>query len=596
MKNNTILFFFIILLVAAAFRLSGINWDANQHLHPDERFLTMVANGISWPKTIGEYFDTSRSSLNPHNRGFYFYVYGTFPLFLVKAIAEVLGRGDYNNLTLIGRAVSGLFDLGTTVLVFLITKQIVKSKAQMTNVKSGSKLKFCHLDLGFWISPYVSMFLYGAMVLPIQLSHFFTVDPYLTFFLTLSFYLLIDLLVTCSRPTGSRVTLLGLSFGLAVASKISALLFLPVIGVAWLFAIRRNNRTRLFISGLLFLAIFYFTLRLAQPYLFATGNLLNPTLNPAVLSNWKELKSFDNPSNLFPPAVQWIGTAPLLPFVQMVFFGMGLPMAIIIVASLVWLLTQIRQTKLFLFLFWIFLFLVYQSLQFAKPMRYFSPIYPMLAIAAGVFAGHSLCWIKKKSPHWIIGLLLLWPLAFLSIYLRPNTRVAASQWIFQNISKGSTLAVEHWDDPLPLCLPQQPCSQYTILTLPVFDPETPAKWQAINQILETADYLILTSNRGYGAIQREKYRFPETNAHYRNLFSGRSEFAFVIQFTSRPTIPIPFLRICLPVPGFSYGITADTMRDCPSNGVSFIDDYSDETFTVYDHPKVLIFKKEVTGN
>ena len=34
----------LILLVAAVLRLTGLNWDEGTHLHPDERFLTMVAS------------------------------------------------------------------------------------------------------------------------------------------------------------------------------------------------------------------------------------------------------------------------------------------------------------------------------------------------------------------------------------------------------------------------------------------------------------------------------------------------------------------------------------------------------------------------
>ena len=64
-----------ILLLAFALRFYGVNWDQNQHLHPDERFLTMVTEAIDWPANIPEYFDTAHSPLNPHNRGFGFFVY-----------------------------------------------------------------------------------------------------------------------------------------------------------------------------------------------------------------------------------------------------------------------------------------------------------------------------------------------------------------------------------------------------------------------------------------------------------------------------------------------------------------------------------------
>src|SRR3989304_10034132 len=104
------LFFVIILLIAAFFRFYGLNWDQNQHLHPDERFLTMVAGAMKWPT---DYLNTQTPTLNPHNIGYGFYVYGTFPVILVKFIAEFLGKGDYNQLTLAGRDISTSFDLGT---------------------------------------------------------------------------------------------------------------------------------------------------------------------------------------------------------------------------------------------------------------------------------------------------------------------------------------------------------------------------------------------------------------------------------------------------------------------------------------------------
>ena len=36
----------VVMVVAAYLRFVGLNWDELQHLHPDERFLTMVETGI----------------------------------------------------------------------------------------------------------------------------------------------------------------------------------------------------------------------------------------------------------------------------------------------------------------------------------------------------------------------------------------------------------------------------------------------------------------------------------------------------------------------------------------------------------------------
>src|SRR3990172_6102159 len=126
-RISAILTLAAILVFAAFFRFTGLNFDQNQHLHPDERFLTMVATTIRWPQSVAEYFDTARSPLNPHNNGFGFFVYGTFPLFLTKLVAEILGKGDYVNLTLVGRFLSALIDIATVAVVFLAAKRISKS-------------------------------------------------------------------------------------------------------------------------------------------------------------------------------------------------------------------------------------------------------------------------------------------------------------------------------------------------------------------------------------------------------------------------------------------------------------------------------------
>ena len=80
-----------ILVIGGTLRLTGLNWDDGHYLHPDERFLTMVATGIRWPGSVGEYFNSAESPLNPYNNDFPTFIYGTFPLFLDKAVADLTG-------------------------------------------------------------------------------------------------------------------------------------------------------------------------------------------------------------------------------------------------------------------------------------------------------------------------------------------------------------------------------------------------------------------------------------------------------------------------------------------------------------------------
>ncbi len=558
-------FLLLILVIGAFFRFFGINWDQNQHLHPDERFMTMVTQSISWPSSIPQFFDTRRSPANPHNIGYPFYVYGTLPLFTVKTASQLMSLDTYNGNTLVGRFISAGLDTLIIFLVFLITLHLLKK-----------------------VLPAIfSALIYAAAVLPVQLAHFFAVDTFLVFFITLSFYSLIKL-ISSPKPFPLReAILLGVCFGCSLSSKITAALFLPIILVGFIYKLYLSkNIARVALISFLFALVAFISLRILQPYLF-TGPI-NP--NPQILDNWSQLKSFDNPDNAFPPAVQWIKTpAFTFPLTNLFLWGWGPVLGILVIFSSVFTFKYSKHYPLLpLVLIWIFELFIYQCLQFAKPMRYFYPIYPFLAIPAGFYL--SLIWKKVNSlPLRIIILILIlyWPISFISIYMRPHSRVQASAWISHNIPSGSTLSCEYWDD----CLPLSGNGEYRIIQYPLYDPDTSSKWQDMENRLGETDYLILSSNRLYGSIASVPEKYPITSRFYADLFSGHLGFVKVAEFTSRPNIPVPGIKFCFTPPFVNYGQIVKSTQECSLPGISFVDDYADESWTVYDHPKVIIFQK-----
>jgi 4-amino-4-deoxy-L-arabinose transferase-like glycosyltransferase len=564
-----------ILLLAATLRLYGLNWDQNQHLHPDERFLTMVTQATSWPHSLSEYLNPDKSPLNPHNAGFGFFVYGTLPLKVVKLFSEFIKFDpyNYNNIALVGRFISAIFDLGVVFLVYKISRIVFNKKTAL-----------------------LSAFLYSISVLPIQLSHFFAVDTFLVFFLTFSFYLII-LLIKQRKISLNNILLsilLGISFGFALASKISAILFLSIIVIGYVFlfigSISSRKKTFVYLFTCLLGCIFAFTLssfitlRTSDPHIFEGSSLTTPSTQ--FIQNIKQLKSFDNPESLFPPAVQWIKTKPLIfPLKNIIFWGLGLPLGVVTVLAVIYSSFRIlkklkwinkltdQQIIVALILLWIFGLFIYQGIQFAKNMRYFYPIYPFLAILSANF----LYLVNKKiNRHykkgvvpWFLGSLvllsiLIWPLSFIQIYSRPHSRVTASKWIYKNIPPGSTLSCEHWDDCLPLFVNSRDSRTYHTETLTFYDPDTEAKWLTINAQLNKIDYLILSSNRLWGSISQVPRRYPIAAMFYSDLFSNKLQFVKVAEFTSYPTLPLLNIEI--------------------------LDESADESFTVYDHPKVIIFK------
>ncbi|MEK7802115.1 MAG: hypothetical protein AAB276_06650, partial [Pseudomonadota bacterium] len=299
----------------------------------------------------------------------------------------------------------------------------------------------------------------------------------------------------------------------------------------------------------------------------------------------------------FPPSLQWIGTTPVLfPFIHLVFLGLGLPFGLAAIAAMItvlirWITRRDTHHMAVLALFILFMF-AHQSLQFAKAMRYLLPVYPSIAVLT---AWWIMTMYKRFKPHRavvIIGIIVLqlWPIACISMYLQPHSRVAASTWIYAHIPKGATIAWEHWDDPLPLRIGDMTIYEFQTNQLPLFNPESPSKWTKIAGQLEQSDYIILSSNRVYAGTGNATARFPQTQRYYAQLFSGTLGFTLVAQFVSRPTIPVPGISACLQMPFFSYGRIAQKTDTCTQPGVAIVDDYVDETFTVYDHPKVLIFR------
>src|SRR3990167_7290846 len=213
---------------------------------------------------------------------------------------------------------------------------------------------------------------------------------------------------------------------------------------------------------------------------------------------------------------------------------------------------------LLLILFWILLLFFYQGIQFVKALRYFYPIYPFLAIISGFFVVKLFNKLKiGLLGYWVIGLLILiYPLSFVSIYSRPHSRVAASEWIYNNIPAGSYLSGAHWDDFLPLSLPKPGMihEKYKSVELPLYNPDKSEKWKIMEEKLKQTDYIILTSNRLYGSLTTVPEKYPETYKYYEKLFDGSLGFKKVAEFTSRPNLPIPFVKLCFTPPFARYGI------------------------------------------
>lgn len=549
-----------ILLLAVGLRLYGLNFDQSHHLHPDERFLTMVSTEIKIPPTLHNYFSQKDSVLNPYNHKFSFYVYGIFPLLITRFFAELFKMTDYDHIFLVGRVLSVIFDISTLIIVYFLS------------LRMFSRNK----SIALWAA-----FFYAIAVFPIQQAHFFTVDSFTVFFSTLTvflFYLFLEL----KKP--SLLLLTGISFGLTLASKISIVITLPLFVLALvLFSfpkIKNINNIIKFITKIagylfLFLVAVGFSFRVFQPYAF--DGLF--TLYPNFIQNITEASKMITGEYDYPPNIQWAYTTPILwPIKNIFYWGLGPVISLLAAGGIIIFLIEKRKENkgksLFILLFMAIIFF-YQGIQLAKYMRYFYPLYPYLTIFAGFMASMLISILKHKAKNIaliiIVVLSLYWPLSFMTIYSRPHSRVMASEWIYQHIPPNSTITSEEWDDGLPLGL-QGYINTYKNIGLGIYNTDNIEKWNLIADKLSGADYIILSSNRLSGSIPRYPLRYPVASRYYQLLFQGKLGFAQVAKITSFPSLGIPLLKSYISI-------------------ITFNDQSAEESFTVYDHPQIYIFKK-----
>ncbi len=672
-RLETSIYLLVILLIGLGFRIMGLAWGEGQPIHPDEEFLRQVTAAVELPDRWSLYLDTAHSPLNPYNRGYGFFVYGTLPLFLTRAVGEALDRGCRDGVAIslpariltplllgegtacrpgaflwagarhLGRLLAALFDVGSILFVFL----------------AGRRLRSDDLGL-------VAALLYALAVLPIQQSHFYTVDAFANFFVAATLYLT---LVIARTGGWAAVALAGLATGLGMACKISiwplALLVAVAIAV-WAFVCGQarhgaNFRRALvgFIArGVLAGAMAFLAFRLAQPYAFTGPGLLDIRLNPQWLKNMAEVRSLMSGAVDTYPGHQWTNRLPLVfPWVNMVFWGLGLPLGLTAWAA--WGLAgahllrplvpggrasprpSIREriaafaaAPLLLPWLWATGYFLYQGTQWVKSVRYLLPVYPAFILLAAwmvcrlVFGGAgntspssptSLplpvgegegCRRRRRGVGTgfkpvpalarlaffilVVGGTLLWALAFTSVYQRPHTRIAASRWIFQNIPVGSVLATEHWDWPPPLRVDGKDpfggmyrgLSTSSDGTLQLYHDDTLEKRESLLRWLDEADYIIIGSNRLYASVVRLPTRYPLTIAYYQALFRGELGFELVADFTSYPALgpfQFPDTEEPFPVPPARYRYQAAP--------ISVLLPPAEEAFSVYDHPRVLIFRK-----
>ncbi len=167
----------------------------------------------------------------------------------------------------------------------------------------------------------------------------------------------------------------------------------------------------------------------------------------------------------------------------------------------------------------------------------------------------------------VLGYSLIYALGWVQLYLQPHPYRVASEWIFENVPAGSVLAGSHWDDRLPISLPGKDAGRNYKMAekdteLPFYERDTKDKLNLVLRRMAKADYIVFPTARISDSIPRVPEEYPYTTALIQLLWAEKLGFTLEKTVKDRPN----FL------------------------GFTFNDDLADESFSVYDHPKVVIFK------
>jgi hypothetical protein len=562
-------------IIGFLLRIYNVNWDQGNSFQPDERQILFHVTALSWPTSVSQFLDPAKSPLNPH-----FFAYGSFPLYLLALVGHLLGYAlaDPNNfvkLTLLGRVLSALFDSGTVLLsgwlAFLLAKE--------HSLSAGPT----------WAAAFLATAFVAFTPLQLQLSHFYAVDPILVFFVTLTVLACVAL-VRSERPLLWSV-IAGLGYGLAVATKFSALpLILPIVLAV---ALRYYRQRELFLSTTALLYAVLVALLCAiitQPY--------------ALLDAPNFIQQVSQQSDLarglldYPYVRQFVGTIPYVYELQnLVLWGMGVTLGLMALLGLLWLVWRIARWRMIdswlIVLSWIIVYGAITDSFFTKYMRYMLPLYPFLSVIAAmtliVFITHngwqSMQWGKRQYPVGValsvvlvaivLGGTIFQGMALLNVYSQPNTRVQASLWIYQHLPPGSVLTYEQWDDALPIAVDGHNPALYTQATyqdannqletgLPLYDDDTTQKAQLLARLLPTINAIVMPTDRLDKSIPRSPARYPLTIHYYQLLYSGQLGFHLAAEFQVRPHL---------------FGITLN-------------DSSADESYSVFDHPTARIFVRD----
>lgn len=404
----------------------------------------------------------------------------------------------------------------------------------------------------------------------IQLAHFYTVDGLFTLLILATMY---ALLRTLEQPDWRWFILTGILIGLSAAVRLIGLSagFILLVG-----HIIRQRQLKAVLTPSIWLAGLSAALCLValQPFLVLDYDLIFRDMGPyglAFAMKWARGEFLTIWSlvdiHTIPYLHHWTHLWPL---------GVGWPLTILFIFGLSYSLWKIDHQK-GLILLWIGIyFYAIGGLQ-AKPIRYLLPLLPFLALLSADF-----CVWFIRSPQFVrvrklaIGICAaifvystIYGVAFASLYTREDSRIQAARWIDKHIPANSRIGVERGGFSMRGMINSEkysvrPIKMGTLFALRGFA-TCRAEFIFAQDQLRPLDYIAITDVNRYQQFTAAPELVPGGAAFYRTLVDGALGFDLVQRFRHYPSL----------------------------GSIAFKDEGSEPTFVGFDHPTVMIFKKNI---
>lgn len=506
-----------ILVFAAYLRFTALDWDHGYLYHPDERNIDAAVSRLDWPKQN-----------NPE-----FYAYNGFPIFLFEITSEIIAHfthdptwlTDWAKLNLLSRSYSAAFSLLSVWLFYKISRRVLKQASSV-----------------------FVMLLAATTVSFLQYAHYGVTES----LLVLEILALTFCSVRFIQEKKFRDLLwLAIFFGLSIGTKTSALAFIVIPALSVLLVYGKRWQTFILPLPLLILSFVIF-------YAVSPNTLQH-------LDKFRESMRYEGGvvrgDFIVPYTMQFLHTLPYLFQLKNLLWQTSPFVLLLALAGLFVFFKHRHQYRaLWPMLLYSSLYFLYVGSWHAKFIRYIIPAIPALLFLAGIVIDQIRSMRLRRIVFMIVYLTsIFWACAYLQVFQQPQTRIMASEWIYQNIPNQSILLNEHWDDGLPSM--EKPDIRYQHLELKLYDTDTSSKIADLATTLEKGDYLILSSRRLFGSIPRNE-KYPYSKHYYQLLFAEKLGYKKIQQFASYPNF----------------------------FGISIPDNQAEETFQVYDHPVVQIFQ------